>query len=52
MFEKQREENEVRESHKERRSGERSDWPAEKEIEVHWGLPEDEPRSGDLDSEG
>ena len=42
----------MRESHKERRSGERSDWPAEKEIEVHWGLPEDEPRSADLDSEG
>ena len=42
----------MRESHKERRSGERSGWPAEKEIEVRWGLPEDEPGIGDLDSEG
>jgi len=38
----------MREPRKVRRSGERSGWPAEKEIEVRWGLPEDEPRIGEL----
>jgi hypothetical protein len=38
----------MREPRKESHSGERSGWPAEKEIEVRWGLPEDEPKIGEL----